>query len=52
MQKSLRSFLLVAVVSLAATPALHAGVTGTDPRPTVSVSVSSIAQKLLSFFGA
>ena len=49
MQKSLRSFVLVATVALAAAPA-HAGVMGTDPRPT-AVAAPSITQTILSFFG-
>ena len=48
MSKSLRSLVLVATVALTVTPTLHAGVTGTDPRPSKSVSAPSIAQKLLS----
>ena len=51
MQKFLRSVVLVATVTLTVTPVLHAGVTGTDPRPTRSVAAPSIAQQLLSFFG-
>ena len=49
MQKSLRSLVLVAIVSLAAAPASHAGVMGTDPRPTIKTP--SVTQSLLHFFG-
>ena len=51
MQKSLRSFVLVAIVALTAAPALHADVMGTNPRPTVAVKSPSIMQSFLSFFG-
>ena len=51
MQKSLRSVILVAVVSLTAAPALHAGVMGTDPRPTGHAVHTTITQQILSFFG-
>ena len=52
MQKSLRSLVFVAVVSLTAAPALHAGVMGTDPRPTGhAVKSPSVAHTILSFFG-
>ena len=50
MQKSLRSFVLVATVALAAAPALHADVMGTNPRPH-AVKSASFAQIVLSFFG-
>ena len=51
MHKSLRSLVLVATVILTVTPALHAGVTGTDPRPAPAAVVApSLAQRLLSFF--
>ena len=49
MQKSLRSLVLVAIISLTATPALHADVMGTNPRPTVATH--SIMQSVLTFFG-
>ena len=51
MQKSLRSFVLVAIVSLTASPALHADVMGTNPRPRIAVQSPSVMQSLLSFFG-
>ena len=49
MQKSLRSFVLVATVALAAAPA-HADRMGTNPRPTAAAA-PSLTQTLLSFFG-
>ena len=52
MQKSFRSFVLVAIVSLAAAPTLHADVMGTNPRPTTrAVASHTFAQTLLSFLG-
>ena len=47
MQKSLRSFILVATVILAAVPA-HADRMGTNPRPP---AVPSLTQTILSFLG-
>ena len=51
MRNSLRSFVLVAIVSLTAAPALHADVMGTNPRPTRAVASPSIARTILSIFG-
>ncbi len=51
MQKSIRSFVLVTLVALS-TASAHAGVMGTDPRPTTRVIASpTITQTLLHFFG-
>ena len=51
MQKSLRSIILVAIVSLTAAPVLHADVMGTNPRPTRSVATPSLVQQLFGLFG-
>ena len=48
MQKSIRSFVLVAIVTFAAAPALHAGRMGTNPRP---IAQQTTMQAILSFFG-
>ena len=48
--QSLRSLILVATITLAAAPALHADVMGTNPRPHALKSVS-FAQTVLSCFG-
>ncbi len=50
MQKSLRSFVLITLVSLIASPALHADVMGTNPRPRIAVQSPSMLQSVLSFF--
>lgn len=49
MQKSIRSFILVATVALAAIPA-HADRMGTNPRPSAATA-PSITRTILSFFG-
>jgi len=50
MQKFIRSFILIALVSLAAAPA-HADRMGCNPRPTNPPPSQSITWTLLSFFG-
>lgn len=40
MQKSLRSFALVAAISLALVPAVHADQTGCNPHPQVATVVA------------
>ena len=56
MQKSIRTLALLAVLSFAVTPALHANMTGCNPHPQdVAVQSSSvlaaIAYTALSYFG-
>ena len=50
MQKIVRSFALVAVLAVSATP-IYAGVTGCNPRPQTNATTSPILSAALTVLG-
>lgn len=54
MQKSIRSFALVAILAITAVPTMHAGVMGTNPRPQAVQTpslMSSLGYAILAYLG-
>ena len=52
MLKSIRSFALVAVLVVSASPMMHASVTGCDPHPQAKVGTfQTVVYTVLSYFG-